>query len=176
MKVLIDRRLTPAVGRSVKKRRVGDWRWSLDNIGWPLRAAETISLHGATLLLLSCLDTFFFFSLSHSSLSSVSVSLSVSGECSFCELAACIWSWSNLLVAIRKWCAQSFAIVLFLTAQSDAHRDWVGGKFWLLIEGKHVSLLIWNISNKLRTSAGGDRQWTLVNFCFLVMCCLFCLL
>lgn len=49
-----------------KKAGVGDWRWSLDNIRWPLRAAETISLHRATLLLLSCLDTFFssFFSLS----------------------------------------------------------------------------------------------------------------
>lgn len=42
-----------------KKVSVGDCRWSLDNIRWPLRAAE-ISLHGATLLLLSCLDTFFF--------------------------------------------------------------------------------------------------------------------
>lgn len=52
-----------------KKGSVGDWRWSLDNIRWPLRAAETISLHGATLLLLSCLDTFFFFSLSNSVLS-----------------------------------------------------------------------------------------------------------
>lgn len=44
-----------------KKASVGDWRWSLDNIRWPLRAAPTISLHGDTLLLLSCLDTFFFF-------------------------------------------------------------------------------------------------------------------
>lgn len=43
-----------------KKASVGDWRWSLDNIRWPLRAAETISLHGDTLLLLSCLDAFFF--------------------------------------------------------------------------------------------------------------------
>lgn len=42
-----------------KKASVGDWRWSLDNIRWPLRAAETISLHGDTLLLLSCPDTFF---------------------------------------------------------------------------------------------------------------------
>lgn len=42
----------------VLKGSVGDWRWSLDNIKWPLRAAETISLHGATFLLLSCLDTF----------------------------------------------------------------------------------------------------------------------
>lgn len=155
MKVLIDRRLTPAVGRSVKKRRVGDWRWSLDNIRWPLRAAETISLHGAALLLLSCLDTFFFSSpssLSHSSLSpSLFLSLCLASAVS-CELAACIWSWSNLLVAIRKWCAQSFAIVLFLTAQSDAHRDWIGGKFWLWIEGKHVKLLFYKISNKLRSS------------------------
>lgn len=29
-------------------------------------------------------------------------------EWSFCELAACIWSPSNLLLEIRKWCAQSF--------------------------------------------------------------------
>lgn len=57
---LIDKCLTRAVEWSVKKRgSVGDWRWSLDNIRWPLRADETVGLHGVTLLLLSCLDTFF---------------------------------------------------------------------------------------------------------------------
>lgn len=95
----------------VLKGSVGDWRWSLDNIRWPFRAVETISLHGATLLLLSCLDTSFFLLLSPSLLSPCLL-LSVSVEWSFCELAACIWSWSNLLVEIRKWCAQSFVIVL----------------------------------------------------------------
>lgn len=36
----------------VLKSSTGDWRWSLDNIRWPLRAAETIGLCGAALLLL----------------------------------------------------------------------------------------------------------------------------
>lgn len=105
MKALSDRCLTPAES---KKPSVGHWRWSLDNIRWPLRAAETVGLHGTALLLLSCLDTLFFLPL----LLHLLLNFSVSAEWSFCELAACIWSWGNLLVVIRKWCAQSFVIVL----------------------------------------------------------------
>lgn len=95
-----------------KKAKVGDCRWSWDNIRWPLRASE-IRLYGATLLLLSCLDTFLFFlSLSFSFLPHSFFLFFMSAELSFGELAACIWSWGNLLAAIRKWCAKSCDIVL----------------------------------------------------------------
>ena len=101
-----------------QKTSIGDWGWTLDNIRWPLRAVEPITLCRATPILLfrHPLSPSLFISLSMSFFLSHSlslcVSLSLSSEWNFCELAACIWSWGNLLVAIRKWCSQSFVILV----------------------------------------------------------------